>query len=112
MFGELTDVYIPKPFRGFGFVTFLSSESVRRVMGSNHVINSAHLNMTFAEPKSNREDDGGFHGMNQFGPNSTGGNAPFPFMNPRSGGGKYGNGSRSGSAYNWNSRHSESTSRR
>eukprot|EP00794_Sanderia_malayensis_P014939 gene14939-16480_t len=57
MFGELTDVYVPKPFRGFGFVTFASSESVKRAMGSNHVVKGAQLNMTFAEPKGPKEDD-------------------------------------------------------
>lgn len=31
-FGDLTDVYIPTPFRGFGFVTFASSDVARSVL--------------------------------------------------------------------------------
>lgn len=34
--GDLTDVYIPSPFRGFGFVTFSSSEVAREVLHMNH----------------------------------------------------------------------------
>ena len=34
-FGELTDVYIPTPFRGFGFVTFASSDVARSVLTQN-----------------------------------------------------------------------------
>lgn len=35
-YGDLTDVYIPTPFRGFGFVTFASSEVARDVLHKNH----------------------------------------------------------------------------
>ena len=35
-YGELTDVYIPNPFRGFGFVTFASSEVAKKVLHMSH----------------------------------------------------------------------------
>ena len=88
MFGDLTDTYIPQPFRGFGFVTFASSESVKRVMKNNHSINGAHVNVTFAAPKGSTQDMS-FHGMsnmmNFFG--MKGGMNPFAFYSPRGGGG-------------------------
>ena len=34
-FGELTDVYIPTPYRGFGFVTFASSDVARSVLSKS-----------------------------------------------------------------------------
>ncbi|EDO44940.1 predicted protein [Nematostella vectensis] len=51
-FGEVTDVYIPKPFRHFGFVTFASGELAKKVLSQNHRISGSLLNITFAEPKS------------------------------------------------------------
>lgn len=36
-YGEISDCYIPSPFRGFGFITFVSSETGR------HVLNRAHI---------------------------------------------------------------------
>ena len=36
-FGILTDVYIPKEFRGFGFVTFGSVAGAREALATTHV---------------------------------------------------------------------------
>ncbi|XP_020898405.1 TAR DNA-binding protein 43 [Exaiptasia diaphana] len=52
-FGELTDVYIPKPNRNFGFVTFSSGEIAQSVVHQNHRMRDNLLNVSFAEPKSN-----------------------------------------------------------
>lgn len=52
-FGELTDVYIPKPNRNFGFVTFASGEIAKSVVGQNHRLHDSLLNVSFAEPKAN-----------------------------------------------------------
>lgn len=52
-FGELTDVYIPKPNRNFGFVTFSSGEVAQVVVRQNHRIRENLLNVSFAEPKAN-----------------------------------------------------------
>eukprot|EP00112_Aurelia_sp_Birch-Aquarium-sp1_P024544 Seg782.4 transcript_id=Seg782.4/GoldUCD/mRNA.D3Y31 product="TAR DNA-binding protein 43" protein_id=Seg782.4/GoldUCD/D3Y31 len=101
MFGELTDVYIPKPFRGFGFITFASSESVKRVMGSNHTINGAQVYLTFAAPKSHRDDDIGYHSsMSQMGQRS--GMSPYSFSTPTKPPSSRLSG-RSSAAYSWHS---------
>ncbi|XP_065060755.1 TAR DNA-binding protein 43-like, partial [Rhopilema esculentum] len=101
IFGELTDIYIPKPFRGFGFITFASSESVKRVMGTSHTINGAQVFLTFAEPKSHRDDDVSYHGM----PASVSqrGATSFSMQAARSGSRFSG---RTQGAYSWHSDHS------
>ena len=45
-------MYLPQPFRQFGFVTFASSEAARRVLSRVHVLSGARINCTPAEPKS------------------------------------------------------------
>jgi hypothetical protein len=37
-FGEVTDVFIPKPFRAFAFVTFLDPEIAQGLCGEDHII--------------------------------------------------------------------------
>ena len=37
-FGELTDVFVPNPFRGFGFITFAEQEDAMKVLRGSHVI--------------------------------------------------------------------------
>jgi hypothetical protein len=51
-YGSLSDVYLPQPFRQFGFVTFASSEAARKVLSRVHVLNGSRINCTPAEPKS------------------------------------------------------------
>lgn len=51
-FGEVIDVYIPKPMRGISFVTFASGEVSKKVQSQNHRLGSNLLNVTFAEPKA------------------------------------------------------------
>jgi len=54
-FGELTDVYIPTPYRGFGFVTFASSDDARAVLLQNqHTIKGTRINVKNAEPKEEK----------------------------------------------------------
>lgn len=54
-YGELTDVYIPSPFRGFGFVTFSSSEVAKEVLlQSQHMLKNVRINVTHAEPKDEK----------------------------------------------------------
>jgi len=50
-YGPLKDVYIPKNFRGFGFVTFGSKTSANSAMGVTHQLNGAYLNLTYPQPK-------------------------------------------------------------
>ncbi|XP_074625365.1 TAR DNA-binding protein 43-like isoform X1 [Acropora palmata] len=51
-FGEITDVYIPKPMRGISFVTFASGEVANKVQSQNHRLGTTLLNVSFAEPKT------------------------------------------------------------
>ncbi|PFX26250.1 TAR DNA-binding protein 43-like [Stylophora pistillata] len=51
-FGEVIDVYIPKPMRGISFVTFASGEVAKKVQSQNHRLGSNLLNVNFAEPKA------------------------------------------------------------
>ena len=37
-YGEVTDVFIPKPFRAFAFVTFLDPETAQSLCGEDHII--------------------------------------------------------------------------
>lgn len=37
-FGEVTDVFIPRPFRAFSFVTFLDPEVAASLCGEDHIV--------------------------------------------------------------------------
>ena len=50
-FGEISDVYIPKPYRGFGFVTFQEGNDVQKVLSQTHRLRHSTLNITHADPK-------------------------------------------------------------
>ena len=50
-FGEISDVYIPKPYRGFGFVTFQEGSDVQKVLSQTHRLRHSTLNITHADPK-------------------------------------------------------------
>ncbi|XP_018019167.1 TAR DNA-binding protein 43, partial [Hyalella azteca] len=60
-FGEVTDVFIPKPFRAFSFVTFLDPEIAQRLCGEDHIIKGVSVNISSATPKAdnNRGARGG-----------------------------------------------------
>uniref|UniRef100_A0A5S6Q727 RRM domain-containing protein n=1 Tax=Trichuris muris TaxID=70415 RepID=A0A5S6Q727_TRIMR len=51
--GEVLDAFIPKPFRGFGFVTFSSSEVAQSMCGQEFVINGNNVRCCHAIPKEN-----------------------------------------------------------
>lgn len=42
-FGEVTDVFIPKPFRAFSFVTFLDPEVAQSLCGEDHIIKGKNV---------------------------------------------------------------------
>lgn len=44
-FGEVTDVFIPKPFRAFSFVTFLDPEVAQSLCGEDHIIKGSFNNI-------------------------------------------------------------------
>lgn len=50
-YGNVTDVYIPSHYRGFGFVTYSDGEEARRAAGVVHEFRGKTLNVTVANPK-------------------------------------------------------------
>jgi RNA recognition motif-containing protein len=52
-FGTVTDIYIPKPFRAFAFVTFLESRVAQSLFGKDHVIKGTSVHIGSAQPKNN-----------------------------------------------------------
>ena len=50
-FGDISDVFIPKPFRGFGFVTFVESDVAQSLCGEEHVIKGVSTQVSNAVPK-------------------------------------------------------------
>ncbi|CAI8022683.1 TAR DNA-binding protein 43, partial [Geodia barretti] len=50
-FGEISDIYIPKPYRGFGFVTYQEGSDVQKVLAQTHRLRHSTLNITHADPK-------------------------------------------------------------
>lgn len=59
-FGEVTDVFIPKPFRAFAFVTFLDPEIAQSLCGEDHIIKGISVHVSNAAPKSASDHRGGF----------------------------------------------------
>jgi TAR DNA-binding protein 43 len=51
-FGEVTDVFIPKPFRAFAFVTFLDPEVAQSLCGEDHIIKGVSVHVSNAAPKT------------------------------------------------------------
>lgn len=51
-FGEVTDVFIPKPFRAFSFITFLDPEIAQSLCGEDHIVKGVSVHVSNAAPKS------------------------------------------------------------
>lgn len=85
-FGEVTDVFVPRPFRAFGFVTFLDPEVAQSLCGEDHVIKGASVSVSSAAPKiksksnQNWKDD-------SYGPNNWDGNRSGPSSSTSNNGG-------------------------
>lgn len=54
-FGEVIDVFIPKPFRAFAFVTFADPAIARSLCGEDHIIKSTSVHVTTAAPKNSAD---------------------------------------------------------
>ena len=50
-FGEISDVFIPKPFRAFAFVTFYDSEIAQGLCGEDHIVKGVSVHVSNAVPK-------------------------------------------------------------
>jgi len=96
-FGDVTDVFIPKPFRAFAFVTFAEPETAQLLCGEDHIIKGVSVNISSATPKgeSGRGSNFGNRGGQSYGSNWSGN---------QGGRGNWGNnrGAPSGSGPNWN----------
>uniref|UniRef100_A0A1A9V630 TAR DNA-binding protein 43 n=1 Tax=Glossina austeni TaxID=7395 RepID=A0A1A9V630_GLOAU len=87
-FGEVTDVFIPKPFRAFSFVTFLDPEVAQSLCGEDHIIKGISVHVSNAAPK----------GEQNRGRNSPGSVSLAPHSGPINfGGGRHGVGEHRGS---------------
>jgi len=60
-FGEVTDVFIPKPFRAFAFVTFLEAEAAQALCGEDHIVKGVSVHVSSAAPKSDPNRHPGGH---------------------------------------------------
>ncbi|XP_074501149.1 TAR DNA-binding protein 43 isoform X1 [Sebastes fasciatus] len=57
-YGEVTDVFIPKPFRAFAFVTFADDQVAQSLCGEDLIIKGVSVHISNAEPKhGNRQFD-------------------------------------------------------
>lgn len=50
-YGEVTDVFIPKPFRAFAFVTFGDDQVAQSLCGEDLIIKGVSVHISNAEPK-------------------------------------------------------------
>lgn len=67
-FGQVIDVYIPKPFRAFGFVTFVEADIAQGLCGESHIIKGCSVHVSRADPKDDETHTGS--GMNVNGGNN------------------------------------------
>lgn len=56
-YGNVTDVYVPSHYRGFGFITYADGEEARRAAGAVHEFRGKTLNVTVANPKKTGLDE-------------------------------------------------------
>ncbi|XP_050396065.1 TAR DNA-binding protein 43 isoform X1 [Patella vulgata] len=51
-FGEVVDVFIPKPFRAFAFCTFADPAVAQNMYGEDHIIKGTSVHVSSAAPKN------------------------------------------------------------
>lgn len=57
-YGEVVDVFIPKPFRAFAFVTFADADIAQSLCGEDHIVKGASVHISNAAPKNyDRQND-------------------------------------------------------
>lgn len=57
-FGPLADVYIPRPHRGFAFITYERGEDAEVVLKQKHFLKDAPLNVTIPDPPAKKQKFG------------------------------------------------------
>ncbi|XP_055515365.1 TAR DNA-binding protein 43-like [Leucoraja erinacea] len=97
-FGDVTDVFIPQPFRAFAFVTFADDQVAQSLCGEDLIIKGSSVHISSAEPKhlnSRQQIDrgrftnsqGGYGNQDGFGNNRGGGGGLDGSPNSNMGGG-------------------------
>lgn len=66
-YGEVTDVFIPRPFRGFGFVTFHDANIAESLCGEDYVVKGCSVHVSPAVPKETGHGGGGSGGSHSGG---------------------------------------------
>lgn len=94
-YGEVTDVFIPKPFRAFAFVTFLDPDIAQALCGEDHIIKGVSVHVSEAAPKS--DYNGRAYGAQGMGVGM--GPRPGSSRDPKNYAGQYGGGSTGGHMY-------------
>ncbi|XP_041974183.1 TAR DNA-binding protein 43-like [Aricia agestis] len=89
-FGEVTDVFVPRPFRAFGFVTFLDPEVAQSLCGEDHVIKGASVSVSSASPKVKNKQNPNWKEEN-YGSNAWDGNRSGPSPSGNGNGGSSNN---------------------
>jgi len=87
-FGPVTDVFIPKPFRSFGFVTFQESKTAQSLFGKDHLIKGVRVQIGSAQPRMKQNQDHGGHGGGHYGGRGNYGYAPDPWQSGSQGSGR------------------------
>jgi RNA recognition motif-containing protein len=59
-YGEISDVFIPKPFRAFAFVTFYDPEIAQSLCGEDHIVKGVSVHVSNAVPKVDLNVPGGY----------------------------------------------------
>lgn len=93
-YGEVTDVFIPKPFRAFSFVTFLDPEVAQSLCGEDHIVKGVSVHVSNAAPKSEGRAGGGYGPGGPRGPGGHGGAGGGAGGGGAGGGGGMGTGGR------------------
>jgi len=98
-FGEVTDVFIPKPFRAFSFITFLDPEIAQSLCGEDHIVKGVSVHVSNAAPKTDpaRQHSGFPRGP---APGRDKGQSPFGPQPPYGGGPALGVGGGGGGGWN------------
>ncbi|XP_073459598.1 TAR DNA-binding protein 43 isoform X3 [Aquarana catesbeiana] len=81
-YGEVVDVFIPKPFRAFAFVTFADDQVAQSLCGEDLIIKGVSVHVSTAEPKHNNNRAPLDRGGRFPGPNF--GNQGYPNNRPNS----------------------------
>ena len=60
-YGEISDIFVPKPFRGFAFVTFQETNVAQALCGEDHIIKGISVHVSSAVPKIEMSQSASFN---------------------------------------------------